>query len=272
MGALCCRWPTVVGVVWRRRGSAPYTIQPAPVSRLSQSALGHPSRCDRRIPAEIPPRAGNGMGGGRALPPDLPAVDPVGSGGHRRFRRLPSPSCSTSVRAHAASAGLLERQPSGALGRPDGGGLLCSGLHGWGSRAADRAYLEGRGVRGLHHRSDLPRVPVSRARHAGGGAASSAGDAGGAGLRGARACVARLPALSQEANSPPAIRDAPPPAQKKGIAALLFAVASGVDHLLPVLVLTLGMAGHANWVLGWLLVYSLGDFLVTQATSVPRPT
>jgi phosphatidylglycerophosphate synthase len=40
---------------------------------------------------------------------------------------------------------------------------------------------------------------------------------------------------------------------------------SGLDHLLPVAVLVLGTLGRLDWAIAWLVVYSLGDFVQTQA-------
>ncbi|HEX2829948.1 MAG TPA: CDP-alcohol phosphatidyltransferase family protein [Burkholderiales bacterium] len=40
---------------------------------------------------------------------------------------------------------------------------------------------------------------------------------------------------------------------------------SGLDHLLPVAVLVLGALGRLDWAIAWLVVYSLGDFVQTQA-------
>lgn len=86
------------------------------------------------------------------------------------------------------------------------------------------------------------------------------------------ALLSRACRLYHEANAPPAAPQTPTSARPKTVPDLLFTAASGVDHLLPVLVLALGSAGHADWVLGWLVVYSLGDFVVTQLTSIPRKT
>ena len=42
------------------------------------------------------------------------------------------------------------------------------------------------------------------------------------------------------------------------------AFVSGLDHLLPMAVLICGALGALDWILVWLLVYSLGDFAQTQ--------
>ncbi len=44
-----------------------------------------------------------------------------------------------------------------------------------------------------------------------------------------------------------------------------MAFLSGLDHLLPVAVLVLGVLGALDWAIVWLVVYSLGDFVLTQA-------
>ncbi|HEV8015373.1 MAG TPA: CDP-alcohol phosphatidyltransferase family protein [Stellaceae bacterium] len=53
-------------------------------------------------------------------------------------------------------------------------------------------------------------------------------------------------------------------------AGILFAVLSGIDPLLPVIVLVAGYFGALAWVLGWLLAYSLGDFLYSQYAILRR--
>jgi len=53
------------------------------------------------------------------------------------------------------------------------------------------------------------------------------------------------------------------PAQS-GAGNVTVAFLSGIDHLLPVGVLAFGAAGRLEWLLAWLLAYSLGDLLLTQ--------
>jgi phosphatidylglycerophosphate synthase len=84
------------------------------------------------------------------------------------------------------------------------------------------------------------------------------------------ALLSRACRLHHEANSPPPPPQAPTSPGPKGVTSVLLALGSGVDHLLPVLILAFGLAGHADWVLGWLVAYSLGDLLVTQVISIPR--
>jgi phosphatidylglycerophosphate synthase len=45
-----------------------------------------------------------------------------------------------------------------------------------------------------------------------------------------------------------------------------IAFLSGLDHLLPVVVLVLGALGRVEWALAWVFAYSLADFLHTQAS------
>jgi len=51
---------------------------------------------------------------------------------------------------------------------------------------------------------------------------------------------------------------------------ILFAFVSGIDPLLPVVVLVTGFLGWLPWVLVWLVLYSTLDFLYTQASVVRR--
>lgn len=53
--------------------------------------------------------------------------------------------------------------------------------------------------------------------------------------------------------------------RRLGPAGWVFAVVSGLDPLLPFVVLAAGYFGVLGWVLAWLLVYSAGDFAATQA-------
>ena len=60
------------------------------------------------------------------------------------------------------------------------------------------------------------------------------------------------------------VRDRSDAAARSGSAA--FAFVSGLDHLLPVFVLAVGALASLDWVLVWLLAYSLADFVQTQAS------
>lgn len=50
----------------------------------------------------------------------------------------------------------------------------------------------------------------------------------------------------------------------EGGASLLFSVVSGIDHLLPFFVIAAGFWNGLGWVVLWLLLYSVLDFLHTQ--------
>jgi phosphatidylglycerophosphate synthase len=56
-----------------------------------------------------------------------------------------------------------------------------------------------------------------------------------------------------------------PPSQQPVSGFDAAAFLSGLDHLLPVAVLLLGAVGRLDWAIAWLIVYSLGDLLQTQA-------
>lgn len=45
---------------------------------------------------------------------------------------------------------------------------------------------------------------------------------------------------------------------------VVYSFLSGLDHLAPPLLLVAGYFDHADWLLGWVVLYSLGDFVVTQ--------
>lgn len=55
-----------------------------------------------------------------------------------------------------------------------------------------------------------------------------------------------------------------------GVGDYLFAFVSGLDPLLPIVVLVAGFFGWLPWVLVWLVLYSILDFLYTQFTVVQR--
>jgi phosphatidylglycerophosphate synthase len=59
-------------------------------------------------------------------------------------------------------------------------------------------------------------------------------------------------------------------APKLGGSEILFAFVSGLDPLLPFIVLITGYLGWLPWVLVWLILYSALDFLYTQFTVVRR--
>ena len=58
--------------------------------------------------------------------------------------------------------------------------------------------------------------------------------------------------------------EGPPPAPLARLADGIFPFVSGIDPLLPVLVLVAGFLGGLHWVLIWLLAYSALDFLYSQ--------
>ena len=75
----------------------------------------------------------------------------------------------------------------------------------------------------------------------------------------ARACRLYVGGGGHGADRPQA-----PPTVRGGDVAIAFL--SGLDHLLPVAVLVLGLLGALDWAIVWLVAYSLGDFVLTQAT------
>lgn len=54
------------------------------------------------------------------------------------------------------------------------------------------------------------------------------------------------------------------------IAGVAVAFLSGLDHLLPLGVLAFGAIGRIDWLLAYLFVYSLGDFVLTQCAAWRR--
>lgn len=54
------------------------------------------------------------------------------------------------------------------------------------------------------------------------------------------------------------------------IAGVAVAFLSGLDHLLPLGVLAAGATGRIDWLLAYLFIYSLGDFVLTQCAAWRR--
>jgi phosphatidylglycerophosphate synthase len=53
-------------------------------------------------------------------------------------------------------------------------------------------------------------------------------------------------------------------------ASMLYAFLSGLDHIAPIATLVLGAIQRLDWLLIWLVVYSAGDFLITQFSVIRR--
>jgi phosphatidylglycerophosphate synthase len=68
-----------------------------------------------------------------------------------------------------------------------------------------------------------------------------------------------------QAAAPPA-GDAP----RRGLGDRLFVLLSGLDSALPLLLLAAGLADRLPWLAAWLVAYSLGDFVTTQAAIIRR--
>ena len=88
------------------------------------------------------------------------------------------------------------------------------------------------------------------------------------------AVTARLGRVYLESREPPAVSAAPAPAESAppagGVYAAVFSFVSGIDSLLPLLVLAAGAAGHLRLVLLWILAYSALDFVHTQVSVLLR--
>ncbi len=74
----------------------------------------------------------------------------------------------------------------------------------------------------------------------------------------ALALIARACRLRAEAPA----SDAPP--------GIVLSFLSGLDHLLPVALIALGALGELGALVAWLVIYSLGDFVVTQRSVLAR--
>ncbi|MEW6690421.1 MAG: CDP-alcohol phosphatidyltransferase family protein, partial [Pseudomonadota bacterium] len=59
-------------------------------------------------------------------------------------------------------------------------------------------------------------------------------------------------------------------ASQNAAGAALYAFLSGLDHLLPVLLIAAGAAGRLDWLLAWIAAYSAGDLVVTQLSILRR--
>jgi phosphatidylglycerophosphate synthase len=61
-----------------------------------------------------------------------------------------------------------------------------------------------------------------------------------------------------------------PPPQDEAPPGRVFSFLSGLDHLLPIALIVLGAFDALGALVGYLVVYSLGDFLVTQRSVLAR--
>jgi len=84
------------------------------------------------------------------------------------------------------------------------------------------------------------------------------------------AMAARFCRLFYARQSGTDIYEDPGPVKPRGVAQIIFSFLSGLDRLLPLMVLGGGLAGRMDWIIFFLLIYSGLDFLYSQFSIVCR--